>query len=53
MEIHSLSDQPGSPEFVPIPKVLKFFKMAKLGIYGPLGCAFVLLLLFSFFNTPS
>ena len=37
MEMHSLSDQPGSPEFEPFPEMLKFLKMLKMGIYGPLG----------------
>lgn len=41
MEIHSLSDQPGSPEFEPFPEMLKFLKMDKLGIYSPLGFAVV------------
>lgn len=37
MEMHSLSDQSGSPEFGPFPEMLKFLKIDKLGIYGPLG----------------
>lgn len=49
MEMNSLSDQSGSPEFGPFPETLKFLKMAKLGIYAPLGFVVVVVVAVVFF----